>query len=438
MCQRRKEKRIWFFVGVQKMTRAQAVNFLKKHPVKFAHLLGFDKLQEMHEKWIIEMVCGKDDKTLMAHRSSYKTTCVSIALALIIILLPRHKTMFMRKTDSDVKEVIKQVQKILQDPHTQYFVRCIYGIDLRFNIQSATEITTNLSNDIRGTSQLVGIGTGGSLTGKHFDRIFTDDIINANDRISRAEREKTKLVYQELQNIKNKDGKIINTLTPWHKEDASILMPKPIKFDCYSTGLISEEELKTLKESMSPSLFAANYELRHIASENVIFLNPQTGADDSMVEEGYMHLDSAFYGEDYTAWSIMQRHNGKYYLYGKMKRKHVEDCYDEIIEDYQRFMCGKLYNENNADKGMVGKELRKRGLKVTLYHEDMNKYLKIVTHLKALWNDIIFTEGTDEEYIEQICDYWEDAAHDDAPDSAACLARIWNRKGKSEYKPLWN
>ena len=121
-----------------------------------------------------------------------------------------------------------------------------------------------------------------------------------------------------------------------------------------------------------------------------------------------------------------------------MRRKHVEDCYDEIIEDYQRFNIGKLYNENNADKGMVGKELRKRGLKVTLYHEDMNKYLKIVTHLKALWNDIIFTEGTDKEYIEQICDYREDAEHDDAPDSAACLARIWNRKGKSEYKPLWN
>ena len=344
----------------------------------------------------------------------------------------------MRKTDSDVKEVIKQVQNILADPHTLYFVQCIYGVNLKQTSQTYSEITTNLTTGVKGTAQLLGIGTGGSITGKHFDRIFTDDIVNVSDRTSRAERERTKMVYQELQNVKNRGGRIINTGTPWHKEDCFSIMPEAEKWNCYDIGMFTDEELEDIRSKMLPSLFAANYELRHIASENVIFLNPQTGAEDSMVEQGIMHLDSAFYGEDYTAWSVMQRHNGKYYLYGRVRRKHVEDCYDEIIEDYQRFNIGKLYNENNADKGMVGKELRKRGLKVTLYHEDMNKYLKIVTHLKALWNDIIFTEGTDKEYIEQICDYWEDAAHDDAPDSAACLERIWNRKGKSEYKPLWN
>ena len=155
-----------------------------------------------------------------------------------------------------------------------------------------------------------------------------------------------------------------------------------------------------------------------------------------MVEQGIMHLDSAFYGEDYTAWSIMKKHGDKYYLYGRMKRKHVEDCYDDIVSDYERFNVGRIYNENNADKGMVGKELRKKGLTVKLYHEDMNKYLKIVTHLKAIWNDVIFTEGTDEEYINQICDYYEDAGHDDAPDSAASLARLMNRKSGGKYEPF--
>lgn len=418
------------------LTKKQAVELLTKHPLKYAKLLGFDKLQPMHEEWLVDMVKGKEDRTLMAHRASYKTTCVSIALAELIILLPNHRTMFMRKTDADVKEVIKQVQKIIRDPHTQYLVQCIYGVNLRFMNQSATELSTNLTNDIRGTSQLVGIGTGGSLTGKHFDRIFTDDIINVNDRTSRAERERTKMVYQELQNIKNRGGRIFNTLTPWHKEDASMLMPSPKKYDCYTTGLIDEKELQKIKDSMSPALFAANYELRHIASENVIFTNPQTGADASMVEQGIMHLDSAFYGEDYTAWSIMKKHGDKYYLYGRMERKHVEDCYDDIVNDYERFNIGRIYNENNADKGMVGKELRKKGLTVKLYHEDMNKYLKIVTHLKAIWNDVIFTEGTDEEYINQICDYYEDAGHDDAPDSAASLARLMNRKSGGKYEPF--
>ena len=420
------------------MTRQQAIEFLKNKPYKYAHMLGFTKLTDMHNDWIKEMLCGKDDYTLMSHRASYKTTCVSFALALGVILLPNMRTLFIRKTDADIKEVVKQVQKILQDPHTQYFVQQIYGVNLKLNTQSVTEINTNLTTDTKGTSQLVGVGIGSSLTGKHFDRIFTDDIINVNDRTSRAERERTKLVYQELQNIKNRGGKIFNTLTPWHKESAESLMPNIHRADCYETGIIDEQELADIRSKMLPSLFAANYELRHIASENVIFTNPQTGADDSMVEQGIMHLDSAFYGEDYTAWTIMQRHDGKYYAYGQMRRKHVEDCYDEIINDYNRFNCKYLSNETNADKGMVGKELRKQGLKVKLYHEDMNKYLKIVTYLKAIWNDVIFTAGTDAEYIEQICDYWEDAAHDDAPDTAASVARILMKKTASNYQPLWN
>ena len=420
------------------MNRQQAIDFLKYRPVRYARLLGFDKLGDLHNDWIMDMVRGKEDETLQAHRGSYKTTCVSIALSEIIILLPTLCTMFLRKTDNDVKEIIKQVQKILSDPHTLYLVQCIYGVNLKLQTQSVTEISTNLTVGVRGTSQLLGIGLGGSITGKHYDRIFTDDIVNVKDRVSRAERERTKLAYQELQNIKNKGGRIFNTGTPWHKDDAFSIMPDAMRYDCYSTGILSEDELQERRDSMLPSLFAANYELKHIASEDVIFTEPKLGADEKMVEQGIMHLDSAFYGEDYTAWSIMKYVDGKYYLYGRMKRKHVEECYEMIKDDYERFMCSKLYNESNADKGMVGKELRKKDMKVSLYHESMNKHMKIVTYLKAVWKNVIFVKGTDPAYIDQICDYFEDAEHDDAPDSAASLARILYKKGKTEYTPLWN
>ena len=113
------------------LTRQQAVDFLKYKPVQFAKMLGFTKLGDMHNDWIMDMVMGKKDDTLQAHRGSFKTTCVSIALSEIIILLPRLRTLFMRKTDNDVKEIIKQVQNILKDPHTLYLVNCIYGINLR-------------------------------------------------------------------------------------------------------------------------------------------------------------------------------------------------------------------------------------------------------------------------------------------------------------------
>lgn len=426
------------------MTRNQAIQYLLNNPIGYAKMLGFDKLGDLHNEWISEMLRGKEDKTLQASRGTYKTTCVSIALALSIILLPNFRTMFMRKTDSDVKEVIKQTQKILLDPHSQYFVQCIYGINLKMLTQSSTEISTNLTTDIKGTSQLIGIGAGSSLTGKHFDRIFTDDIVNVKDRISKAEREQTKIVYQELQNIKNRENgcKIFNTGTPWHEEDCFSIMPQAVKYDCYHPEIkkiISSEQISSIKDKMLPSLFAANYELRFIPSEDVIFANPKTGADPANVLNGTMHFDAAFYGEDYTAWSIMSKHDGKYYVYGNMKRKHVEDCYEQIKFDYERFLCPKIHTELNADKGFTAKDLRKRGLKVVTYTENVNKYLKIVTYLKAIWNDLYFVEGTSEEFIRQITDYYENAEHDDAPDSVASLARIFYNKGNgSDYKPLWN
>lgn len=416
------------------LTRQQAVDLLKNHPVRFAKMLGFDKLTSLHEEWIKNMVYGKGDVSLMSHRASYKTTCVSFALSIIIILLPNLRTLFLRKTDTDVKEIIKQVQKILLDPHTQYIVFSIYGVNIKLNVSSATELTTNLTTDVKGTNQLVGIGIGSSLTGKHFDRIFTDDIINIIDRISKAERERTKLIYQELQNIKNRNGRIFNTLTPWHPESAESLMPNIQRYDCYETKLITPEELEEIKEKMIPSLFACNYELKHIASDDIIFLYPNVGADPALVEQGVMHIDAAFYGEDSTAWGIMTKHGGKYYLYGKIKRQHVSACYDLIQKDYDRFMCKKIYIEDNADKGFVAKELRQIGMRTSSYTESMNKHLKITTFLVKIWKDVIFVDGTDNEYIDQICDYNENADHDDAPDNASCLARLLHKKTEEEYR----
>lgn len=424
------------------MTRQQAIEFLKNNPVKFAHLLGFTRLGYIHNTWIREMVLGKEDHTLQASRGTYKTTCVSIALALIGILLPSRRVLFMRKTDTDVKEVIKQVQKILSDPHTQYLASCIYGVNLRMTVQSATEVNTNLVADAKGTNQLVGIGIGSSLTGKHFDYIFTDDIVNISDRVSKAERDRTKLIYQELQNIKNRGGKIFNTGTPWHVDDAFSIMPEPERFDCYHEEIqkiIANDELEAIKDKMLPSLFAANYELRFVASEDVIFTNPRMDGDPALVEQGIAHIDAAYGGEDFTAFTIVRKLDGSYYVFGKLWRKHIDDVEDKIIEYRKQMNAGKIYCEDNGDKGYLAKSLRSKGERVVSYHESQNKFLKITSYLKSEWKNVIFVSGTDIEYVNQICDYNEDAEHDDAPDSLASLVRLlWQKKSSDNtYKPLW-
>ena len=419
------------------MTREAAIAILLNEPVKIGYAVGFDKLTALHNRWIIDMIRGTQDKTLQAHRGSYKTTCVSIALACIFVLLPNKKTLFLRKTDADVKEVIRQVRNILLSPPMQEAARLIHGKDMVLITQTASELSSNLPGDSKGTSQIVAMGINGSITGKHFDRIFTDDIVNVQDRTSKAERDRTKIVYQELQNIRNRGGRIFNTGTPWHKEDCFSLMPNIERHDCYSTGLISTEQLQIIREAMTASLFAANYELRHIASDDVIFTSPQTGADPALAEQGICHIDASYGGEDGTAFTICKKSGGKYYIYGRLWQKHVDDCLPEIIRLRKAFNAGIIYCERNADKGYLAKALRDKGERADTYHEKMNKFVKITSYLKSEWKNVVFVAGTDAEYINQICDYTENAEHDDAPDSAASIVRkLWNKKD-TEYVPLW-
>ena len=430
------------------MTRKDAVRFLVKYPERFGRMVGFTKLKEIHGSWMRKMLTGKGDMTLQGHRGSFKTTCLSIVLAIILIVYPNKRTLFARKTDDDVKEIINQVRKILQMPKVVYLVSVIYGVTLKMTTDNAMEISTNLTTDTRGTSQLVGMGIGGSITGKHFDFIFTDDIVNLKDRKSKAERERTKLVYQELVNIRNPGGRIINTGTPWHPDDAFSLMPEPERYDCYSTGLLSEAEIAELRRQMTPSLFAANYELRHIAAEGALITTPPVFISQEMAEkilgngskpadllrDGIAHIDAAYGGDDYTAFTCGRRRGDKLYLYGRMWQGHVDTVLDTCIARAQELMCGPIWNETNGDKGYLSKEIGRRNYRARPYAEKENKHIKISTFLRKWWNSIVWLEGTDAEYLNQILDYTEEAEHDDAPDSASVVCRILDRRDQEEYK----
>jgi len=416
------------------MTRKQAVDFLVKHPEQFGRMVGFTKLTDLHGGWMRKMITGEGDMTLQGHRGSYKTTCLSIVLAILIIVFPNKRLLFARKTDDDVKEIINQTRKILQNPKTVYLIAQIYGVTLKLTTDNAMEINTNLTTDTKGTSQLVGMGIGGSMTGKHFDRIFTDDIVNLKDRKSKAERERTKLVYQELLNIINRGGRMINTGTPWHKEDAFCLMPAAEKWDCYSTGLMSKEEIEEKRRSMAPSLFAANYELVHIAAEDALFKDaPKFFSDPGMLRDGLAHIDAAYGGEDYTAFTCGKRVGDKLYMYGRMWHGHADTVLDYCVSRAKELMCGPVWCEKNADKGYLAQQIKSLGIPAYPYTEKENKYVKISTFLRKWWGSIEWLEGTDQEYLNQILSYTEDAEHDDAPDSAACVCRILDRRGGGEY-----
>ena len=397
---------------------------LWNEPYKIGHWVGFKDLTTLHNEWLRSFLYADKDQTLLAHRGSYKTTDLSLFLAIHTVIDPNENVMFFRKTDDDVTEVLVQTQKIMKAGCMQQIVRTLYGAELQFLKENNSEIHTNLCTSTKGVSQVVGLGIGTSITGKHADIVVTDDIVNLKDRISKAERERTKTQYMELQNIKNRGGRFINTGTPWHKEDAISIMPNVRRYDCYSTGLIARGKLEELRQSMSDSLFAANYELKHIADKDAMFQNPQFTGDRKSIYGGIAHIDAAYGGEDGTAYTAFNRlKDGRIVGFGKRWDKHVDDCLSEIRILHRDLQLGSISCERNADKGYLAKELSETGFLVDPYSESMNKYIKISTFLRRHWKEIVWLEETDPEYINEILDYSEFAEHDDSPDSAASLLR---------------
>lgn len=411
--------------------QVKTLELIKENPVLIGNWVGFPDLVELHNDWLKSFLFATDDQTLLAHRGSYKTTDLAVAISLLMVLFPNKTIIFLRKTDTDVIEIITQVAKILTSLEFIRLVFALYETRLKLVKFNTTEIDTNLKTSARGTSQLLGMGIGASLTGKHADIVITDDIVNIKDRTSKAERERTKLQYQELQNVKNRGGRFINTGTPWHKDDAINLMPNVQRFDCYQTGLITKEQLKHLQQSMSPSLFAANYELKHIADEDSLFDAPKYTDKVELIYNGMAHIDAAYGGSDSTAFTIFKEQpDGTIIGYGRKWHKHVDECLSEIFAIHKDLRAGTFHVENNGDKGYLAKDLKKAGKHAKEYHEKANKFIKISSYLRKYWPEIVWLDSTDPEYMAEILDYTENATHDDCPDSAASLTRIIKTKAK--------
>jgi hypothetical protein len=57
-------------------------------------------------------------------------------------------------------------------------------------------------------------------------------------------------------------------------------------------------------------------------------------------------------------------------------------------------------------------------------NESTNKHVKILANLKSQWNNILWANDCQAEYMNQILDYQEGQEPDDAPDSAASCIRM--------------
>ena len=106
----------------------KTAKWLIEHPAEFGRRVGFTKLRDdLHGEWIKQMLWRDTDQTKQAHRGSYKTSCLEVAMALLCMTQRDKNVIFLRKTDNDVAEVMQAVQSILLHPLTQAVSQVMTG-----------------------------------------------------------------------------------------------------------------------------------------------------------------------------------------------------------------------------------------------------------------------------------------------------------------------
>lgn len=472
----------------EKWTKEQIVKLMTKEAHIVGRMLGtgYDLLEPIHGEWIYTWLINPNDFKVIihqAHRNSYKSSCLRLAIAELMILVPDLTIILIRKSEDAVKELVSGVSKILDTPLFQEFVSVLHpDIKNKGGFKKTTDtaliIDTNLNTSLSGEPQLRGVGLGSPLTGKHAKMIITDDIVTLDDRESEAERRNTISKYQELINIisegKGFEGSIIlNIGTPWHEEDAFQTMEKglidkqqrlieleeiPTKerterqnkaikcynrqrglfsYSCYETGLMTTEQIERKRKALNDDvLFAANYELSLVSDDEKPFprinnVGNYTTGYFSNAWEVIATIDGAYGGDDRCSLSIgtMDWDNYAVVVLGKMYKDALDKNYIELAELMHSMGVSTLYMETNADKGLMGEKFRELGFNVVSYHESQNKHTKIVSTIRPFWRErgeelmpsVQFVQGTDSEYLSQIHNYKKGVRHDDAPDNLACL-----------------
>jgi hypothetical protein len=410
--------------------------FIEK-PHIFGQYLGYEDLIDIHSTWIYSGWISTKDKSLQAHRNSFKTTSILIVGILWYLLFwDRNATILViRKSDLDAQKIVETIRQQLESKEIQIISEFLYKTPiLKTENWSRRSLTIAIKETKTPEGSIDSKGTTSSVTGSHYDFIFPDDIITLKDRVSKAERDWIKDFIRELRNIKKEGGKIFFSGTPWHRDDGWTIIPEPIKYPIGSIDIkgFYKEEIESkiieIKEGTTRSLYCANYDLKHVDDEDKIFTEPiyKKWPDNFKILVGW--LDPAYSGKNTNALTLLGQSNDvdtkdQWFFRGWVWAKNVVDIYDDIIAKMKLFKAGTLYVESNADKGLSIKDLKQIYPLVRGKWEKQNKHMKIISYAKQHWKKLICAFDCDMDYLNQILDYQEKEEPDDAPDSLAALMR---------------
>lgn len=234
---------------------------IKNEGHKIGHLLGYTDLTKFHSKLINEIVCGAKNISFCSHRCSYKSSTVCLGIALHILTKPNKKILLIVKNNNIAKERLAIIKKILESDTFQSLSHIFYNCGFNVKIEKGGWLEVDLGNSLS-KLQLHIISSKESLAGQHEkDLYIIDDIVDFGDLHSKIIRDEHYDIYKMIKSFcEDKRRRYILTGCTWHYDDIfKYHNDIDYCFDCYSTNLMTEEQINEIKLNISPQLFSANY-----------------------------------------------------------------------------------------------------------------------------------------------------------------------------------
>jgi hypothetical protein len=266
------------------------------------HILGLNKAQDRRgkkivdpglHKWLCKILEEESDKMILIPRRHAKTFWVKVRIIQLILKNPNNiRIALYSKTSNLVEAEMKSIVRMIQTPSLMaLFPEEIP--DPGKNMNGWERVTANMltvkraGETVPQENQLEVYGAGATVTGKHFDEHFYDDILNEDDAHSPEGNRKTIEWYGYIQGVLEPGGSETVTGTPYHYADLyayieqeqiygkhiykrpGIVNGKPI----YSFYTLKMHE--RLKKRMGPYLYSCQIMVNPIPSEDQLFPPPQ-------------------------------------------------------------------------------------------------------------------------------------------------------------------
>jgi len=422
-----------------------------EEPYKLGHLLGFEKLSEIHGEWVklFLNVPASGQTVLMAHRNSYKTTCGLVALTLLYMLYPNIRVLIVRKNLINAEKIVLAMQKIFNSDIFKIWSDNRHGIaNVETAVWSRSQLSLAFKKKLTAEPSLQATGVGGSITGAHFDYIWCDDIVTDADRYSPAERESTKNYVYELANIIEPFGSRMYTGTTWHQDDAFSVLPEAIKYPVRSVKIngIDEAWIEEQKKNMPNSLWCANYELKHVfdgdtigafqkvdkfTAEYLVAFIDTSFSDSSNSDKTALSIvgfsltgynDSKACPIEFTgmSWQKSVTHPDvvREMLLFLDRYKPIETCVESQLADSTSIFIDRFRLAENQ----LGLNIKNHW---TTFHQTKNKHERIMQNIDSNKTRIFVLSDTDAGYLNPIVNYSKKSSNDDEIDSLAGAINLW-------------